>query len=218
MLGVSLGQWQTRRALEKESIERKLSERESSAPVMLNSVAKRIDDLEYRRVIVKGEFKPDWQVYLDNRPYNGAPGFYLLTPLKLAGSEQYVLVARGWANRNVADRAKLPLIATPSGSVEIQGVARRHTGRVLQLGQAEPLRPNAIVQNLDLDEFAQASGLAMAPIVVEQVSDTRDGLVRDWPRPSSGAEKHRGYAFQWYALAAMAFLFFVITGFRSGRK
>jgi surfeit locus 1 family protein len=185
---------------------------------MLNSVAKRIDDVEYRRVIVKGEFKPDWQVYLDNRPYNGAPGFYLLTPLKLAGSEQYVLVARGWAKRNVADRAKLPLIATPSGSVEIQGVARRHTGRVLQLGQAEPLRPNAIVQNLDLDEFAQASGLAMAPIVVEQLSDTRDGLVRDWPRPSSGAEKHRGYAFQWYALAAMAFLFFVITGFRSGRK
>jgi cytochrome oxidase assembly protein ShyY1 len=45
-----------------------------------------------------------------------------------------------------------------------------------------------------------------------------EGLVRDWPVPSAGVDKHHGYAFQWYALAAMAVLFFVITGFRSGRK
>jgi len=31
-------------------------------------------------------------------------------------------------------------------------------------------------------------------------------------------EKHRGYAFQWYALAAMAFIFFVVTGIRRGKK
>jgi cytochrome oxidase assembly protein ShyY1 len=43
-------------------------------------------------------------------------------------------------------------------------------------------------------------------------------LLRVWPSPSSGIDKHRGYAFQWYALAAMAILFFVITGFRSGSK
>jgi cytochrome oxidase assembly protein ShyY1 len=43
-------------------------------------------------------------------------------------------------------------------------------------------------------------------------------LVREWPAPGTGVDKHRGYAFQWYALAAMAALFFVMTGFRSGRK
>ena len=43
-------------------------------------------------------------------------------------------------------------------------------------------------------------------------------LVRNWPAPDTGIDKHRGYAVQWYALAAMAALFFVITGFRSGRK
>ena len=31
-----------------------------------------------------------------------------------------------------------------------------------------------------------------------------DGLVRDWPDPGSGVEKHLGYAFQWYALAVLA--------------
>lgn len=217
-IGVSLGQWQTRRAIEKETIEIKLSERESAPPLVLNAAAKNADDLEYRRVTVKGEFDPSWQIYLDNRPHKGVPGFYVLTPLKIADSDQYVLVARGWAKRDVADRTKLPPITTPAGLIEIEGIARNHASRVLQLGQAEPLRPNAIVQNVSVAEFAQASKLAMGPFVIEQLTDTQDGLVRDWPRPSAGAEKHRGYAFQWYGLAAMAFLFFVVTGFRRGRK
>jgi len=40
-----------------------------------------------------------------------------------------------------------------------------------------------------------------------------DGLVRDWPAPDFGVEKHRIYMLQWYALAALAaglwLLFFV---------
>jgi cytochrome oxidase assembly protein ShyY1 len=45
-----------------------------------------------------------------------------------------------------------------------------------------------------------------------------DGLVRDWPAPSLGIERHRGYAVQWYALALMAVIFFVVTGLRRGKK
>jgi cytochrome oxidase assembly protein ShyY1 len=74
------------------------------------------------------------------------------------------------------------------------------------------------VQNLDIPEFAQASGLSLQPFIIEQSTDVRDGLTRDWPRPSTGVDKHRGYAFQWYALAATALIFFIVTGFRSGRK
>ncbi len=38
------------------------------------------------------------------------------------------------------------------------------------------------------------------PIVVEQTAhrDSADGLVRDWPLPICGVEKHRIYMFQWY--------------------
>jgi surfeit locus 1 family protein len=42
-------------------------------------------------------------------------------------------------------------------------------------------------------------------------------MVRDWPAPSLGVEKHQGYAFQWYALSAMALIFFVVNGFRRGK-
>jgi surfeit locus 1 family protein len=223
-LGISLGQWQTRRAAEKEQIESKLSARQSAPPLAIGTQSRAIDDvggidgLEYRRVVVRGEFVRDWPVYLDNRPYQGASGFYVLTPLKIAGSDLHVLVARGWTRRDPVDRTKVMALAPPAGTVEIEGVAKRNSGHVMQLGRPEPLRPGAIVQNLDIEEFTKGSKLAMQPFVIEQLTDTQDKLVRDWPRPSAGVEKHRGYAFQWYALAATAFLFFIVTGFRSERK
>ncbi len=217
-IGLSLGQWQTRRAAEKIAIEQKIHERQAAASLQLSDSALNPDDIEFRRLSVKGEFLQDWPVYLDNRPHNGVAGFYLLMPFKVAGSQLHILVARGWIPRNVADRTKMPSIVTPNGQLQIEGVARRDIGHVMQLGEVDAPRPHAIVQNLDVAGFAAASGLQMSPIVLEQLTDTGDGLVRDWPVPSSGVDKHRGYAFQWYGLAAMAFIFFVVTGIRRGTK
>ena len=217
-IGLSLAQWQTRRAVEKLTIEAQLQERQAAPAIRLSGLVQSPEELEYRRVLVKGEFLRDWPVYLDNRPHNGVAGFYLLMPFRIAASNLHVLVARGWIPRNPADRAKLPTIVTPQGEIEIEGTARRSIGSVMQLGALDAPQAHAIVQNLDITSFAASSKLAMQPIFLEQLSDTHDGLVRDWPRPSSGVEKHRAYAFQWYALAAMAFIFFVVTGIRRGTK
>ncbi|HEV2609921.1 MAG TPA: SURF1 family protein [Noviherbaspirillum sp.] len=216
-VGISLGQWQTRRAAEKLAIERKLSTREAATPMVLSTGRPSIDEVEYRRVRVSGQFVQDWPVYLDNRPHQGAAGFHLLMPFRIAGSDMHLLVARGWVKRDTADRTRLPEIATPKGTIELEGIARRNAGQVLQLGQPEPLKPGAIVQNLDIAELERATKLPMQAFVLEQTSDTGDGLVRDWLRPSTGVDKHRGYAFQWYALAATAFLFYVVTGLRRGK-
>lgn len=217
-VGITLGQWQTRRAAEKEAIESTMSARQNAASLTLDGSVAHAGELEYRRVRLKGTFVPGWTVYLDNRPYKSVAGFHVLAPMKIAGSDLHVLIARGWVQRDVADRTKLPQLPTPEGPIEIEGIARRSAGHVLQLGSAEPLRPGAIVQNINIEEFARTANLRMQPLLIEQTSDANDGLVRDWPRPSSGIDKHRGYAFQWYALAATAMLFFVVTGFRSGRK
>lgn len=217
-LGLALGQWQTRRAMEKEAIELKLKDRAAAQPVVLGATPQAADAVEYRRVSVRGEFLPEWAVYLENRPLHGAAGFYVMMPLKIAGSDMHVLVMRGWAPRDRKDRAKLPRFPTPSGIVEIEGIARRQPDRLLQLGDAAALQPGAIVQNLDVRQFAAASKLAVQPFVIEQATDLRDGLVRDWPRPSLGIDKHRGYAFQWYGLAATALIFFIVTGFRRATR
>jgi cytochrome oxidase assembly protein ShyY1 len=217
-IGISLGNWQLRRADEKRAIETRLVERQSVAPLLAGAGIENIDDIEYRRVVVRGEFDRDWPLYLDNRPHAGNAGFYLLMPFKISGSDRHVLIARGWIPLDLHNRARFPLPMTPVGPVEIEGVAIRNPGRVLQLGQPAPVFPGAILQNLTVAEFAAASKFTMQPFVIEQSSDTHDGMVRDWPLPSVGIERHLGYAFQWYALALTAFLFFVVTGYRRGTK
>jgi surfeit locus 1 family protein len=223
VIGISLGQWQLRRAAEKEAIEQKMKERETAAPVRLDGAAGSpsaadADALEFRQVTVRGQFLSGWTVYLNNRPHRGQAGFYVLTPLKIAGSNRHIVVARGWASRDLSNPVRVPQAATPAGMVEVTGIARRNAGRLLQLGKAEPLKPGAILQNLDIAELAHASGLDMEPFILEQTSDDGDALVRDWPRPSLGLDRHQGYAFQWFALAATAFIFFVVTGFKRGSK
>ena len=220
-IGASLGQWQLRRAAEKQAIEQRITAQEKAAPLRLEGAAAQVGDveaIEFRQVAVRGEFLPGWTIYLDNRPHQGKPGFHVLTPLKIAGSGRHIIIARGWTPRDVADRSRIVPIATPAGMVEITGTARSHASRLLQLGLAAPVKPGAIVQNLDVATLAQASGLALEPFIVEQAGSGGDGLVRDWPRPSQGRDRHLGYAFQWFALAATALLFFVVTGFKRGSK
>jgi cytochrome oxidase assembly protein ShyY1 len=218
LLGIALGNWHERRAEEKQGIEKAMLSQQAQPVLQLNTLQGKETLPEFRRVVAEGEFIAGWPVYLDNRPSQGRAGFYLLMPLRLHGSEQVVMVARGWFPRDQAVRTKLPTIPVKSGQVRIEGVIRHTAGRVLSLGQDVPLQPGAIVQNLNLAEFGRASGLSLQDHIIEQTNDTNDQLVRDWPRPSFGVDKHRGYAFQWYALAATAFLFFVLTGFRRASK
>ena len=214
-IGIALGHWQTRRAHEKEAIDVSIQER-GAMPVLDLNAALPEANAEFRRATVRGRFMANWPVYLDNRPYDGAAGFYVLMPFRIADTNEHMLVARGWVQRNPIDRAKLPSIPVPEGTVQLQGVLRRDAGHVMELSASGPLQPGVIVQNADAASVAQATGLKMVPLMLEQTSDTQDGLVRDWPTPSAGVDRHRGYAFQWYGLAATALIFFVVTGFRRG--
>jgi cytochrome oxidase assembly protein ShyY1 len=220
LLGIALGNWQTRRAFEKTALQARLEQGMAAPPQVLDGGAIDPARLEFHRVIVTGEFIPDWPVFLDNRPSASRSGFILLMPFKIAGADKAVLVARGWLPRNAAEHDRLPAFTTPSGRVTLEGRAVRQMARVMQLGTPAALKPNAIVQNTSPAEVAGASGLDLLPVVIEQTGPSLPGeaLVRNWPAPSLDIDRHKGYAVQWYALAAMAFLFFVITGFRSGRS
>jgi cytochrome oxidase assembly protein ShyY1 len=214
-LGIALGNWQERRAAEKIALRERIVEQNAQPPLALGPDA---IPAEFRHVRMTGQFMANWPVFVDNRPYQGRSGFYLLMPFKIAGSDSHVLVARGWLPADPTVHDKRPQFSTPAGQVTIEGTVTSTLGHVLQLGTAAPVTPNAIVQNLTPAQLAQASGLRIQPFFVEQTGPKEQGIVRDWPLPSTGIETHQGYALQWYGLATMAFLFFVITGFRSGSK
>jgi cytochrome oxidase assembly protein ShyY1 len=214
--GIALGNWQTRRGDDKAALQARLLERGKAPAIALTGAPADPDALEFRHVAVTGRFLPDWPLWLDNRPNGGRFGMILLMPFTISGSDKVVLVERGWVPRG-AEHDRVPRVATPAGEVRIEGIAVRRPGRVMRLGEAPPLKPGAFVQNLEPAEFARATGMDVQQVVVEQTGPD-PVLVRDWQGPDVDVARHRGYAFQWYALAAMAFLFFVITGFRSASK
>lgn len=218
--GIALGRWQDGRAAEKQALAAQLHAGGDAAPLVAGAAPIPLHEAQFRRVRATGAFVAGWPVYLDNRPHNGRAGFYVLMPFRIAGTPLHVLVARGWLPRDALDRQRIPSYPTPAGDITIEGVARPNAGHVMQLGDAPALAPGAIVQNADVAQVAAASGLALQPFVLEQTSaDGSEGmLVRDWPAPDLGVDKHRGYAFQWYALAAMAFLFFLFSGLRRGTR
>ncbi|WP_338847168.1 SURF1 family protein [Massilia sp. W12] len=215
-LGLGAGVWQTRRAWFKEENAAKLQARQRQAPVR-NPFFEDVAAHEFRRVQVHGEFAPQWSVWLENRPQQGKSGFVLVTPLRLDNTNQYVLVARGWAARDPRQRDKLPQVATPAGSWALDGMIKRDFERVMQLGQPPALQTNAILQNLERSEFARSSGLHVLPWVIEQSSEAQDGLQRNWPQAGSGADKHRAYAFQWFGLSCAALGFYIWLGVRRAR-
>ncbi|MCE3603433.1 SURF1 family protein [Massilia sp. P8910] len=219
-LGIALGRWQDGRAAEKIAQQELLRTRAGGAALALGAQVLAPETVELSPVTVTGEFVRDWPLFLNNRPQQGKVGFYLVMPLRIAGTNMHVLVARGWLPRYTGEFDRLPDFDTPIGTVTVTGLARASMGHVMQLGTPTPVAPKAIVQNLAPADFAQASGLAVQPFFLQQggPAPAGDKLARDWPAPSLTVAKHQGYAFQWYALAVMALLFFVITGFRRGTK
>ena len=74
------------------------------------------------------------------------------------------------------------------------------------------------VQNLDLDDYARATGLRMLPAVLEQGGEPGDGMRRDWPQPSVDADQNMGYAMQWFGFAAIAAAAWMAVAVRALRR
>jgi surfeit locus 1 family protein len=204
---VLLGNWQTRRAEQKRALGAELERSLKSLPLELRpGVDAR---LIQQRVAATGRFVAERTVLLDNKLRQGRPGYEVITPLALAGSDASVLVNRGWVAA-APTRQQLPELRTPPGEVKVDGIALERLPHALAAGASSgPVR-----QNLDIGAYATESGLKLLPIVIEQHSDTGDGLLRDWPRPDLGIEKHESYALQWYLFAGLAVILLVVLSFR----
>jgi len=185
----------------------------SSAPIALPAAPVDAARLVRRHVAAQGQFMPDHTVLLDNKLRNGRPGFEVVTPLRIGRSTWHVLVNRGWVAAP-ATRDTLPEVRTPAGEVRVDGIALERIPHALAAG----VSTGRVRRNLDIAAYGAETGLQLQPIVIEQHSDTGDGLVRDWPRPDLGIEKHESYSLQWYSFAALAIVLVVSLSFRRVAK
>ncbi len=216
VLTLALGNWQTHRAEYKLGLQAQWDAALREPPLAVGA-ANMVDALHLPlRVRLTGTFRHQFSVWLDNRQMNGRAGFFVITPLET--SSGMVLVNRGWVERDPQDRMRLPGIGAPAGVVTIEGIALAEVPRLLELGHAVDSGTwPRVWQNLDFAAFEKASGLGVARFVVQQTSQTDDGLARDWPAPDLGVEMHRGYAFQWYSLSVLIAGLTVFFGWREWR-
>ncbi len=207
---VAMGRWQLDRAHQREAQALRYDSLAALAPVAVGG--ERIDagQLDYHRVSARGRWLTEYVIYLDNQVYQGQPGYDVYMPLRLDGSDLCVLVNRGWIAAG-RDRAHLPVIKTREGSVEVLGTVQL-PARFKELGPS--FREGGIWENVTLERFTAWSGLKLQPIIIRQADDPGDGLIRDWPRPDSGADRNRGYAFQWFAFAVLTCLLWSYHFFR----
>lgn len=137
---VSLGRWQLSRAAQKEALQASIEAQKQKPPLTqaeFLALQQPSDEL-HRPVRLRGLWLTPQTVYLDNRQMHGVPGFYVLTPFALEGTEQTVMVQRGWVQRNFVDRTKLGAVDTPAGIVEVTGLLEPPPSHLLELGTPAP--------------------------------------------------------------------------------
>lgn len=213
-LTISLGNWQRHRAVEKQALAAAFESAAAQPPTVLTGEEGDATMLLYRAVRATGQYDARHQILIDNKVHAGQPGFQVATPLCLAASRRCVLVDRGWI-RQRTPRTDLPETPPPTGTVTVSGRANLPPRRYLELGAESPAGP--LWQNLDIARVAAATGLDLLPIVIEQSDPVvpDDGLVRDWPPPDFGVDRHLSYMLQWYSFAALALVLWLTLSWRA---
>lgn len=163
-----------------------------------------------------------------------------------ATGDSAVLVLRGWLPRDMQAGGAAPPVPQESGVVRVNGELHTHVPRIFELwqwaGGAESQLPDVLpqgdgviaqVQNLNLAEYARATGLNLLPVVLAQTETSiavnageppgghgatasaagrpahaaaPPELRREWPGPSLDSDQNRGYALQWFGFSAIALI------------
>lgn len=211
---VSAGLWQRDRMEQKVALRAQVESASRSEPVAFPRTSG-WDEWRFRRVQATGAFDAAHQILIDNRVRGGRVGYDVVAPLVLADG-RVVVVERGWVPAG-ATRTDVPDAPPPPGIVTVTGRINRPPAPYLEL--ARDTARGRVWQNLDLARYAEATGHTLLPIVVEQTARAAPGddLVRDWPAPDAGVEKHLNYMVQWFAFAATAIGFWAWFTWRRGK-
>jgi surfeit locus 1 family protein len=215
-LFVRFGIWQLSRRADRMALNAVVESRRRQPAVEVGDLPRDTADLSYRTVIVRGTLDYGRELALTSRVRNGSPGVYILTPLRLAGSDTAVLLNRGWvyspdgASVELADwRTERPAAGADSLADEVPIGPLRAYARSYPPSLARPIgvrdRPRA-VSALDHGQLARRLPYPLAPFYLTAIPE-------DAPKPNAPARiaqpsldegPHLGYAIQWFSFAAIA--------------
>ncbi len=204
VLMINLGLWQFGRYHERLDFNEIVSARIEAQPQDLNELLLEIEtgtmpanEAEWLNVFASGEYLDEQTVNAVNRSQGGFSGVDPLTPMRIAGGKQLVLVNRGFIAQSAQNQESAP---APVGTVEIFGLVRvsevRKTGGLSD--PADGVLKEVI--NIDLNRLAQQIQDLNTEIFIEVLkSNPADSMLLEPiadPILSSGS--HLSYTAQWF--------------------
>ena len=219
---VRLGIWQLDRLAARREFNERVVAQQLREPLVLDAGAlgANLVDMEYREVFVTGEFVNEDEVALRNQAYGGRPGYRVLTPLRITGTDAHVLVDRGFvaSDQYGTDWERSPVY----GEVEVFGIIRR--------GQTEPDfggRPDPTplpgdrlrIWNIaNVEQIDSQLAYDLLPVYVQakpvegETVEPGDAPVPYVAELELTEGPHMGYAVQWFLFAtilALGYPFFI---------
>ena len=209
----ALGRWQLERGRAKAAYLEAHAAALSREPVGFSSALERGTPV---RVAGEGRYDDAVTVLLDNRVRDGRVGFEVHTLFRPADGSRALLVDRGWVPLP-PDRTVPPIAPAGDAPTRVSGLLVAPPSHGLAVGTlrwsrgAPPLWPR-----LELETLEAPTGVPLARAVVLLDDGAPHGYERAWrPLPNTlPPERHRGYAAQWFALAAAVVVVALVMVFR----
>lgn len=206
-----LGLWQLDRHDQKVDQNETVAARtqEPAVPVgdllgeIAGDAASDVGDLRYRPVTATGTYETGADVLIDNRSYDGLPGAWVITPLRLADGS-LLAVSRGFQG---FDSGEIDPPPPPSGEVEVTGTALPWVERSCGIRTDDAGVPEGAAC-LREEAVELAVGESVLPVAIQRASSTpadADVFV-PVPLPELDDGPHRSYAVQWFIFATIGLI------------
>ena len=209
---IKLGLWQYNKAKLKQDIQTSYNASLDYDALSLPAKLENLDEWKYKKIKITGHYETKYQILLDNQVEDSRAGFHVVTPLKIEGRNDYVLVNRGWVVGK-ATHTDLPAIITPAEKVEVIGLVWVPSKKIFTLESVhEKSRWNQVWQHMDLERYQNNVPINVLPIVIKLDSHSQaGGFVRNWQLPAQKIATNMGYAYQWFGFAVASLLIFLYT-------
>ena len=204
---VLLSMWQVGRRDEALEAIAKVTNNYESQPLPIDEVLASpkafAGSQEWTPVTVTGTYLEDEQLLVRNRPYGGAPGFEVLTPLQQQDGTIFI-VDRGWLPNGSKQDLPDTIPAAPSGQVTVE--ARLKPGEPTLPGRSAPAGQ---VATINLPQIAQAVGGTVYSgaygLMASESPAATDPRPAAAVKPEADEGPHLSYAIQWIVFSLFGF-------------
>jgi len=192
-------------------------------PAGTASTTEQVKVVDYQPVYVTGTYRSDEQVLVNNRTNNGAPGYWVVTPLVLSDGTA-VAINRGWIPFSFTADGSWEEFAPPKGTVTVQGLLRqsqvRETNGLVSSPKDSEVGTLRALARLDVGRLAQQIDERLIPGYISlRVQDPAQGeLPVPVPLPELSQGPHLGYALQWFAFALLTIIVYPLLLRRYARR